>query len=92
MVEIVEMLRKGEKPPVRLPAGDFDYLYFSLGFFFSHMTSAIIAVNSISLMHSSMAHKTHNALSVDQKEAILLCTENQNLLHVGILMPAKALW
>jgi NADH dehydrogenase (ubiquinone) flavoprotein 2 len=92
VVEIVEMLRKGEKPPVRLLAGDFDYLYFSLGFFFSHMTSAIIAVNSISLMHSSMAHKTHNALSVDQKEAILLCTENQNLLHVGILMPAKALW
>ncbi|KAG6785850.1 hypothetical protein POTOM_007437 [Populus tomentosa] len=91
VVEIVEMLRKGEKPPVRLLAGDFDYLYFSLGFFVSHMTSAIIAVNSISVMHSSMAHKTHNALSVDQKEAILLCTENQNLLHVGILMPAKAM-
>ncbi|KAL3603555.1 hypothetical protein D5086_004414 [Populus alba] len=91
VVEIVEMLRKGEKPPVRLLAGDFDYLYFSLGFFISHMTSAIIAVNSISVMHSSMAHKTHNALSVDQKEAILLCTENQNLLHVGILMPAKAM-
>jgi len=91
VVEIVEMLRKGEKPPVRLLAGDFDYLYFSLGFFVSHMTSAIIAVNSISLMHFSMAHKTHNALSVDQKEAILLCMENQNLLHVGILMPAKAM-
>jgi len=42
-------------------------------------------------MHFSMAHKTHNALSVDQKEAILLCMENQNLLHVGILMPAKAM-
>jgi hypothetical protein len=41
-------------------------------------------------MHSSMAHKTQNALSVDQKVEILLCMENQNLLHVGILIPAKA--
>ncbi|KAJ6352341.1 hypothetical protein OIU76_001539 [Salix suchowensis] len=37
-----------------------------------------------------MAHKTQNALSLDQKEEIVLCMENQNLLHVGILIPAKA--
>uniref|UniRef100_A0A6N2LSL1 Uncharacterized protein n=1 Tax=Salix viminalis TaxID=40686 RepID=A0A6N2LSL1_SALVM len=38
----------------------------------------------------TMAHKTQNALSLYQKEEIVLCMENQNLLHVGILIPAKA--
>ena len=87
---MVEMLRKGEKPPVRLLAEDFDHLCFSLGFFVSHLISVIISVKSISFMHSSVAHRTHSALIVDQKEAILLCMENQNLLHVETLMPAKA--
>lgn len=70
VVEIVEMLRRGEKPPVRKLTG---LLMSSFLDFFSVIFSTILAYdkkkkNVTSVSYFSMAHKTLDAFDADQKE------------------------
>lgn len=69
VVEIVEKLRRGEKPAVW--AANI-VLYFFILFF---LTSFVMLWQShyISVLYFSMAHKIHEELSVDQKEGTLHC-------------------
>ena len=77
---MVEMLRRGEKPPVR-QLHRVNYLYF--------LIVDIVALYLIYYLHFSVARKTQGVLIVDQKGGILLCQVTLSLLRAGIWKPAK---